>query len=140
VIRKAFRMSVHAGAEAEYERRHRPIWAELEQVLRDHGVQTYSIFLAPDTRDLFGYVEFDDEARWQAVARTDVCRRWWAHMREVMPSNPDASPVAQDLREVFHLARMPNGDGDPAAACDSAPDRALDPGRSHDASARSLDR
>ncbi len=112
MIRKAFRMSVHAGAEAEYERRHRPIWAELEQVLRDHG---------------------------QAVARTDVCRRWWAHMREVMPSNPDASPVAQDLREVFHLARMPNGDGDPAAACDSAPDRALDPGRSHDASARPLD-
>ena len=24
-------------------------------------------------------------------------------MREVMPSNPDDSPVARELREVFHL-------------------------------------
>jgi L-rhamnose mutarotase len=25
-------------------------------------------------------------------------------MREIMPSNADASPVSRDLREVFHLA------------------------------------
>ena len=30
MIRKAFVMSVHPGQEAEYERRHRPIWPELE--------------------------------------------------------------------------------------------------------------
>ena len=24
-------------------------------------------------------------------------------MREVMPANPDGSPVSRDLREVFHL-------------------------------------
>ncbi|HEV7502035.1 MAG TPA: L-rhamnose mutarotase, partial [Vicinamibacteria bacterium] len=29
MIRKAFRMSVTPGAEAEYERRHAPIWEEL---------------------------------------------------------------------------------------------------------------
>ena len=30
MIRKAFVMSVNAGQEAEYEKRHRPIWPELE--------------------------------------------------------------------------------------------------------------
>ena len=103
MIRKAFVMSVHAGQEAEYERRHQPIWSELEAVLKSHGVHNYSIFLDPGTRQLFGYVEIEDEARWTAIAQTEVCRRWWHHMADVMPSNPDASPVSRELREVFHL-------------------------------------
>lgn len=103
MIRKAFVMSVYEGQEAEYERRHRPIWAELEAVLKAHGVHNYSIFLEPTSRQLFGYVEVEDEVKWNAIAQTDACRRWWAHMKEVMPSNPDNSPVTTDLREVFHL-------------------------------------
>ena len=103
MIRKAFRMSVDAGAEAEYERRHRPIWPELEAVLRSHGVRTYSIFLDETTRDLFGYAEVESEARWESIAATDVCRRWWRHMRDVMPAHADDSPVSRPLREVFHL-------------------------------------
>jgi L-rhamnose mutarotase len=103
-IRKGFRMSVHQQREAEYERRHNPIWPELEEALRNHGVKTYSIFLDPLTRELFGYLEIDDEAAWQAFASTEVCRRWWSHMSEIMPSNPDASPVSSPLREVFHMA------------------------------------
>ena len=31
-------MSVQAGAETEYEKRHNPIWPELERVLKDYGV------------------------------------------------------------------------------------------------------
>lgn len=108
MIRKAFRMSVHPGQHTEYERRHRPIWKELEDVLIAHGVLTYSIYLDEQTSDLFGYAEIDDEERWNAVASTDVCRRWWAHMREVMPANHDNSPVARGLREVFHIER-PDG-------------------------------
>jgi len=104
MIRKSFVMSVNAGQEAEYEKRHRPIWPELEAVLKKHGVHNYSIFLHPQTRQLFGYVEIEDEVRWAAIANTPECRRWWKHMGDVMPSNPDNSPVAVDLREVFHLA------------------------------------
>lgn len=96
-------MTVDPGRHAEYERRHRPIWRELEEVLLSHGVGTYSIFLDDTTGDLFGYVEVEDDARWAAIAGTDVCRRWWRSMVDVMPSNPDASPVSRDLREVFHL-------------------------------------
>jgi L-rhamnose mutarotase len=103
MIRKAFVMSLHAGAEAEYERRHNPIWPELQVVLTAHGVHSYSIFLHRETRQLFAYVEIEDEARWEEIAQTDVCRRCWAHMRELMPVNPDDSPATEPLREVFHL-------------------------------------
>jgi L-rhamnose mutarotase len=104
MIRKAFVMSVHRGHEAEYARRHQPIWAELEAVLKAHGVHRYSIFLHPDTNQLFGYVEIEDEARWAAIAGTEACRRWWQHMADIMPANPDHSPVAQELKQVFYLA------------------------------------
>ena len=105
MIRRAFRMSINPGEEAEYERRHRPIWRELEETLLAHGVDTYSIYLDPATCDLFAYVEFDSEERWNAVASTDVCRRWWGYMRDIMPSNADHSPIASSLTEVFHLER-----------------------------------
>ncbi len=103
MIRKAFLMSVHPGREAEYARRHQPIWDELAATLRAHGVHHYSIFLEPATRQLFGYVEIEDEARWAAIAQTEVCRRWWKFMSDVMPANPDHSPVSRELKEVFHL-------------------------------------
>lgn len=103
MIRKAFVMSVHAGQEAEYERRHRPIWDELAATLRAQGVHNYSIYLDTATRTLFCYAEIESEERWQAIAATEVCRRWWRHMADVMPANPDSSPVARDVREVFHL-------------------------------------
>lgn len=104
MIRQAFVMSVNAGHEAEYARRHQPIWDELAAVLKAHGVHNYSIFLHPETRQLFGYVEIEDEARWKAIAATEVCQRWWKFMGDVMPGNPDHSPVSVGLKEVFHLA------------------------------------
>ena len=103
MVRRAFRMWVNDGKADEYQQRHNPIWPELERTLLDHGVHTYSIFLDPQARELFAYVEFESVERWEAVARTDVCQRWWQHMREIMPSNPDNSPVSRECREVFHL-------------------------------------
>ena len=98
-------MSVHPGRQDEYVRRHQPIWQELEDTLRAHGVRSYSIFLDSDTNDLFAYVEFDNQEHWDAVASTDVCRRWWRHMRDLMPTEADGSPIIRTLREVFHIHR-----------------------------------
>ena len=103
MIRKAFLMTVHADAHEEYERRHRPIWTELETVLKDHGVHNYSIYLEPSTSQLFGYAEIESEGRWAAIAETDECKRWWAFMMGIMPSNADNSPISEELTEVFHL-------------------------------------
>lgn len=103
MIRRAFVMSVNPGAEEEYERRHRPIRPELEAVLLRQGVTSYSIFLEPESRQLFAYVEFDDEAQWDAIAATPECRRWWRYMRDLMPTEAGDRPLSRPLREVFHL-------------------------------------
>lgn len=44
MIRKAFVMQVNPDAHAEYQRRHSPIWPELEAELKAHGAHNYSIF------------------------------------------------------------------------------------------------
>ncbi len=96
-------MSVDPAQHAEYERRHRPIWVELEAVLKSHGVSNYSIYLDEEMSQLFGYAEIESEVLWNAIASTDECKRWWAFMKDIMPSNGDNSPISRELREVFHL-------------------------------------
>jgi L-rhamnose mutarotase len=86
-------------------RRHNPIWPELEAVLKAHGAHHYAIYLDKERNLLFATVEIESEARWEAVASTEVCQRWWKYMREVMPSNPDNSPLSAELKEVFYLAK-----------------------------------
>ena len=109
MIRRAFRMSIHPGKAEEYERRHNPIWVELEDALLRHGVSTYSIFLDPVSLDLFAYVEMEDEEQWNRIATTEVCQRWWRSMCDLMPSRVDHSPVSTPLREVFHLEAVSPG-------------------------------
>ena len=103
MIRKAFLMKLKPGCQVEYERRHNPIWPELQAVLQRHGAGNYSIFLDRSTDNLFAYVEIQSEELWMQIATTDECRRWWSHMKELMLTNPDDSPVAVALDEVFHL-------------------------------------
>jgi len=96
-------MKLQPGCEAEYEKRHNPIWPELSQALSDHGARNYSIFLDPETSFLFATLEVEDEQRFARIAQTDICRRWWAHMEPLMEYNPDGTPWARDLKEVFHM-------------------------------------
>lgn len=103
MIRKAFLMNLKPGHQEEYERRHNPIWPELQDVLRGHGVGAYSIFLDRETDRLFAYAEIESEELWSKIAQTEACQRWWAHMRDLMLTNDDNSPVAINLDEVFHL-------------------------------------
>ncbi|MEB5971243.1 L-rhamnose mutarotase [Pantoea dispersa] len=103
MLRKAFVMQVYAHCHAEYQRRHTPIWPELERTLKAHGAHNYAIWLDAERNLLFASVEVESEARWQAVAKTEVCQRWWASMRDLMPANPDNSPVSTALQPMFFL-------------------------------------
>jgi L-rhamnose mutarotase len=103
VERKAFVMFIHPECHREYQQRHDEIWEEMKQTLSRYGVHNYSIHLFAEQHLLFGYAEIEDEARWAAIANTDICRKWWAYMKDVMPVNPDNSPVTQSLKEVFYL-------------------------------------
>lgn len=103
MIRKAFLMRLKPDQQQEYERRHNPIWPELQAVLKDHGVANYSIFLDRSTDQLFAYVETESEEQWLEIEQTRVCRRWWVEMKDLMLTNSDGSPVTLSLDEVFHL-------------------------------------
>ena len=96
-------MTLKPGRQDEYEKRHNPIWPELQQVLKQHGVHNYSIFLDRDNDRLFAYVEIESEELWQEISGTEACRRWWSHMKDLMLANADDSPVAVPLDQVFHL-------------------------------------
>ena len=105
MIRKAFVIQAKPGMAAEYQRRHNPIWPELEQALKQHGVSNYSIFLREQTNELFGYLEVEDETKFRKIAETAVCQRWWRYMTEVLvcESGDSRKGKEEGLREVFHL-------------------------------------
>ena len=104
-MRIAFKMKVNKDYKQEYEKRHNPIWPELEKTLIGHCVQTYSIFLDRDTGDLFAYAEIESLEKWNDIAKTDICRKWWDYMAPLMPCHADHSPVSKELREVFHIEK-----------------------------------
>jgi L-rhamnose mutarotase len=101
--RYAFKMKLNPGMEAEYRKRHDEIWPELVTLLHDAGISDYSIHLDPETNILFGVLSRPRDHRMADLPNHPVMKRWWAHMADIMQSNPDNSPVATDLVPVFHL-------------------------------------
>jgi L-rhamnose mutarotase len=99
----AFRMKIFPGAEIEYEKRHREIWPELVVLLKESGIENYSIFLDKETSTLFAIQENTGETSSQDLGNNPVVQRWWAYMADLMETNPDNSPVSVPLKEVFKL-------------------------------------
>lgn len=102
-MKKAFVMQVYEQYYDEYEKRHNEIWSELKQAIFEHGAKSYSIFLLKETGQLFGYLEIEDEAQWDALANTAICRKWWDYMAPIMEVNADNSPRSIDLQCVFNI-------------------------------------
>jgi len=93
-LRKAFVMSVNAGAGQGYEQRHKPIWPELEKMLKEHRVSNDSIFLDPVTRTLFKLLSLT------FLTLNNISRKWTV----TIPNWPSAlSHFAIEFEE-----RMPN--------------------------------
>ncbi|WP_137134441.1 L-rhamnose mutarotase [Rhizobium sp. FKY42] len=99
----AFKMKLHPGMQAEYKKRHDEIWPELLELLHQAGVSDYSIHLDPETNILFGVLTRPKDHGMASLPEHPVMKRWWAHMTDIMESNPDNSPVAIDLVPVFYM-------------------------------------
>ena len=99
--RHAFKMRLKPGKAAEYRKRHDEIWPELSALIKDSGVSDYSIFLDEETNTLFAVQKISGDSSSQDLGSMDVVRRWWAHMSDIMDTNPDGSPASVDLVEVF---------------------------------------
>ena len=96
-------MKLFSGQEEEYERRHNLLWPEMKEMIHEYGGKNYTIFLDKETLTLFGYIEIESEETWAKSANTEICRKWWDYMADIMETNPDNSPISVDLKNVFHL-------------------------------------
>lgn len=101
--RLAFKMKLHKGKEAEYKRRHDQLWPELKQLLKQTGIEDYSIFLDKETNYLFGVFKIDNPKAIEGLPKNPVMKKWWEYMKDIMDANPDNSPVSTPLTEVFYL-------------------------------------
>lgn len=103
MIRKAMKMTLFPGFQEEYKKRHDELWPEMREMLSEHGAKNYYIYLDKDTDTLFGFLEIEDEETWSNVPLTEINKKWWDYMADIMETNEDNSPVTTDLIEVFEL-------------------------------------
>ena len=101
--RVAFKLRLKPSVVAEYKKRHDELWPELKAELKAAGVYDYSIFLDEETLTLFAVQKLSEGNTAVGLPDSPVVRKWWDYMAPLMETNPDNSPVAKPLREVFHL-------------------------------------
>lgn len=98
----AFKMKLNPGQTEEYKKRHDEIWPELKKLLKDNGISDYSIFLDEETNILFAVQKQDGKGS-QDLGSTEIVKKWWAYMADLMETNPDNSPVSMALKSVFYM-------------------------------------
>lgn len=103
--RVCFLLQVRPDRIDEYRERHRAVWPEMRQALRDAGWHNYSLFLRADGL-LVGYLECEDfDAARAAMDATEVNARWQAEMGNLFEDLGGERPDEwmRPLEEVFHL-------------------------------------
>ena len=103
--RVGFYFKVRQDLIPEYKRRHRDVWPDMLQALRETGWHNYSLFMREDGL-IFGYLETDDFDKARAgMAEREVNARWQKDMAPFFEGlegrRPDEGMVV--LEEVFHL-------------------------------------
>jgi len=101
--RIGFKMKVNPGAIEEYKKRHNELWPELHKLLKDAGISEYSIFFDEDTNYLFAFQKQEGEQGSQDLGKTEIVKKWWKFMADIMETNSDNSPVSIPLEEVFYM-------------------------------------
>lgn len=99
----AFKMTLNPGMKDEYKKRHDEIFPELVDLLHEAGVKDYSIHLDEETNTLFGVLWRRVDHTMADLPNTEVMKRWWAHMADIMATNEKNEPIAVDLTPVFWM-------------------------------------
>ncbi|HEX2132975.1 MAG TPA: L-rhamnose mutarotase [Actinophytocola sp.] len=101
-MRVALHTRLKPGKEAEYERAHAVIPADLDVALRDAGVSSWRIWR--DGLDLFHVVEVEDYAAMRHALREHPAnQRWQARMAELLDVEDDYSGTDTGLGLVWEL-------------------------------------
>ena len=97
--RVCFQLHVRPERMDEYRERHREVWPEMLDALRETGWSNYSLFLRPDGL-LIGYLETEDfDAAVAGMEAREVNTRWQAEMAPFFSQELSF----ERLEEVFHL-------------------------------------
>jgi L-rhamnose mutarotase len=103
--RVCFTLQLRPERLEEYKRRHRQVWPEMLDALRETGWGNYSLFLRSDGM-LIGYLETESFEKARAeMAKRDVNGRWQKEMADFFVAAGGARPdeAMAPLEEVFHL-------------------------------------
>lgn len=104
-MRVCFLLKVRPERLEEYKARHKTVWPEMLQALRETGWSNYSLFLRPDGL-LVGYLETDDfDKCLDGMKQREVNARWQTQMAPFFESaaGNHADDNMMPLEEVFHL-------------------------------------
>jgi L-rhamnose mutarotase len=105
VQRICFQLQVKPDRIPEYVERHRAVWPEMLEAIRDAGRRNYSIYLREDGL-LIGYYETDDDAASAvALAADPRTAEWESSSTDLFVSlgGDRADQSALQLTEVFNL-------------------------------------
>ncbi|MBX9454129.1 MAG: L-rhamnose mutarotase [Mesorhizobium sp.] len=99
--RIAFRMVLNPGQAEEYRHRHDEIWPQMLAALRAAGISDYSIWLDPETNHLLATLVRADDHTMDDLPQTQINRRWWDFMADIMQVGDRNEPVVVPLQRVF---------------------------------------
>ena len=100
----AWKGLIAEGKKEEYIRRHKEIWPEMVEVLKQAGIRNYTIWNTGN--EVFGYYECEKGVDYAAKvqAESPVVDKWNAYMEGVLIMEMDPITGAQPLMEkVFEL-------------------------------------
>jgi len=98
----AGKLNLKPGMGEEYKKRHDAIWPELSKAIRDAGISDFSIFHDQSNDTLFSVRTVAANNTTAELRASEIMRKWWAYMADIMEVNPDNSPVNVPLKQVFH--------------------------------------
>lgn len=107
-MKKRYAMIIKIKTEkiSAYKKLHAAVWPEVIDVMRQHHIKNYSIYLKENL--LFGYLEYHGDnytADMQQIAAQEVTQRWW---KLTDPCQEPFSSRQQGewwttMEEVFHM-------------------------------------
>lgn len=102
----ALHTRIAEGREADYDREHAVIPAELDAALRRAGVHAWRIWR--DGRDIFHLVEVEDyRAMRLALAQDPANQRWQEHINQFLEIEDDYSGDDDGITPVWSLPEHP---------------------------------
>jgi L-rhamnose mutarotase len=95
-------LSIAVGTEEEFDRRHREIWPEMTEAMKESGFGNYTLFRRGDTVVGYAECEPDVESAGRRMAETPVAARWGESMAGIVVVEPGSTGIER-IDEVWHL-------------------------------------